>query len=149
MIRQTAKRLNYANTTATLALVLAVAGGGGAIAMSSRDSVRTKHVKDGQITARDLAGIRAVRVSTPVPDLAEDDVWSSGTTTAPCAGRERLVSGGAGPSALANNRVSLAESQAKGNSWVATLTHDTGGTLTLTATAYCLRAKPSKPINSP
>ncbi len=51
-------KLSYANVTATLALIVAVAGGSTAIALSvGKNSVRASSIKAGNVTARELAGV--------------------------------------------------------------------------------------------
>ena len=62
------ERLTYANVAATLALVIAVAGGTTAIAANKapKNSVASSSIKPFNVTARDLAGIRVVQVNEPV-----------------------------------------------------------------------------------
>ena len=79
-------RPSYASVTATLALVLALGMGGAYAAgkIHSKDitpsAVKSKHIKDGQVRARDLHGIEPVRlVGTPGnPDFAPD--WKNYNT---------------------------------------------------------------------
>lgn len=58
-MRDARRHLTYANVVATLALIVAVAGGSTAIAISAKvkkNSVGSKQIKNGSIRAEDLAG---------------------------------------------------------------------------------------------
>ena len=58
------RNLSYANVTATLALVIAVAGGTTAIAMKAtapKNSVTTKSIRPYNVTARDLTRLGLVQ----------------------------------------------------------------------------------------
>ena len=69
MLSRIRERLTYANVVATLALVVAVAGGTTAIAITAaKNSVTTKSIKAGNVTARDIAGIVLVRETVPLAD---------------------------------------------------------------------------------
>jgi hypothetical protein len=115
-------RLSYANVVATLALVIAVAGGTTAIAVSKapKNSVVSSSIKPYNVTADDLAGIRVV---TAV---------ASGTAVASCARGERLLGGGASGDLAASF-------PSNNNTWVGV--SGSGG---VTAYALCLKAKPGK-----
>jgi hypothetical protein len=119
-------RLSYANVTATLALIAAVAGGTTAIAVSNapRNSVTSSSIKPYNVTARDLAGIRVVQAV------------ARGTATASCARGERLLGGGASGD-LAGSFPS-----SNGNSWVGVVSGPTGQDATVYA--LCLKRKPAK-----
>ena len=56
--------LSYANVAATLALIIAVAGGTTALAGSkaAKNSVASSSIKPFNVTAGDLAGVRVVRL---------------------------------------------------------------------------------------
>jgi hypothetical protein len=92
--------LTYANVVATLALVVAVAGGSTAIAVSSKvkkNSVGTKQLKNGSVTAAKLAN-----GNVTAPKLAPVRIVSAQGTGAPatdaiaqCSGNDRLLGGGA------------------------------------------------------
>ena len=57
-------KLTYANVVATLALIIAVAGGSAAVALSiGKNSVKASSIKAGNVTARELAGVRVVRAT--------------------------------------------------------------------------------------
>jgi hypothetical protein len=101
------KHLTYANVVATLALIVAVAGGSTAIAVShkvKKNSVGTKQLKKGSVTPAKLAP-----GAVTVDKLADGNVTASklaginlvaapygpgGGTTARCPAPERLLSGG-------------------------------------------------------
>jgi hypothetical protein len=118
-------RLSYANVTATLALIAAVAGGTTAIAVSKapRNSVTSSSLKPYNVTAGDLAGIRMV---TAV---------ARGTATASCARGERLLGGG-------GTAGDLGGSFPINNNWVASVSGAAGQDAT--AYALCLKRKPGK-----
>ena len=64
-MRRIKRHLSYANVAATLALIIAVAGGTTAIAGSKapKNSVASSSIKPFNVTAANLAGIRVVQVS--------------------------------------------------------------------------------------
>ena len=63
-MRRLKPHLTYANVAATVALIIAVAGGTTAIAGSKagKNTVASSSIKPYNVTARDLAGIRVVEV---------------------------------------------------------------------------------------
>ncbi len=77
------EHLTYANVAATLALVIAVAGGT-AIAggKAAKNSVASSSIKPHNVTASDLAGIRVVQVTRPIVRIAS------------CSHGERVIGGG-------------------------------------------------------
>ncbi len=83
-MRRLKPHLTYANVAATLALIIAVAGGTTAIAGSkaAKNTVASSSIKPYNVTARDLAGIRVVQVNGQFSAFA------------PCARGERLLGGG-------------------------------------------------------
>lgn len=54
MLARIRRRATYANVTATLALFLALGGVTYAAATLTKNSVRSKHIKDGQVRSRDI-----------------------------------------------------------------------------------------------
>jgi hypothetical protein len=119
--------LSYANMAATLALIIAVAGGTTAIAggKAAKNSVASSSIKPFNVTAGDLAGIRIVQVNGQVSAFA------------PCRRGERLLSGGGsagGP---------LGASRPGENGW---FVQQGSGPEDRPVIAYaaCLRAKPGK-----
>jgi hypothetical protein len=124
------QKLTYANVAATLALVLAVAGGTTAIAASKapKNSVASSSIKPNNVTATDLAGIRVVQA------FGEFKVVAS------CGKKERLIGGGA------NSVANIAASRPSGNGWYVEqgITPGTTGNVPVNAYALCLKAKPGK-----
>jgi hypothetical protein len=114
------KHLTYANVVATLALIVAVAGGSAAIAISvkvKKNSVGTKQIKKGSITAGKLADGAVTNVK-----LADGSVTGSKLTgtriakdqQAPnvqadigCATGEKMLSGGGASSGGALREVAV------------------------------------------
>lgn len=94
-------KLTYANVVATLALIVAVAGGSTAIAISSKQKISGKLIKPGTITTKQLKD-----GSITGPKLARiDRVWVVGSspnnsTKATCPQGSVLLGGGVAGSAL-------------------------------------------------
>jgi hypothetical protein len=123
------RHLSYANVTATLALVIAIAGGTTAIAGSKapKNSVVSSSIRPFNVTAGDLAGIRIVEV---------DGQFS---VFAPCRKRERLIGGGG--SSIPPGFPDLAVSRPGNNGWQ--VQQGEGPNTLMAAYALCLKAKPS------
>jgi hypothetical protein len=119
------RHLNYANVAATVALVVAVAGGATAIAGSKapKNSVVSSSIRPYNVTSRDLAGIRVVQVVGQVSAFAS------------CPQGERLIGGGGGAR-------SVGVSSPRNNGWY--VEQAGGSDAPVSATALCLRAKPHK-----
>ena len=119
-------KLTYANVMSTIAVVIAVAGGTTAIAASlGKNSVTSKSIKPGNVTARDLASIRVVL-----------GPLQGGASGASCPSGEKLIGGGGrafGPAAM---DPVISSSYPEADSWIAI------GDGNLKAYALCLRAKP-------
>ncbi len=122
--------LSYANVAATLALIIAVAGGTTALAGSkaAKNSVASSSIKPFNVTARDLAGIRVVQVSSPVNAFAR------------CSRSERLLGGGGSPVPAGGP---LGTSRPGDNGW---FVQQGGGPEDVVVAAYalCLKAKPGR-----
>src|SRR6266508_7014825 len=92
------RHLTYANVAATLALVVAVAGGTTAIAMKAtapKNSVTSKSIRPYNVTARDLAGLTLVKGQGTFTDPAPPDgTPNGGAASAVCPSGTRLLSGG-------------------------------------------------------
>ena len=120
------KHLSYANVVATLALIVAVAGGTTAVAVSNKaakNSVTSKSIKDRSVTGKDLAGVRV-------------GVFNS-ATTATCLPGERLLSAGMG----FPDEVAEFGPTEDGNTWLrAPRTVGSAGRITV----LCLKATPGK-----
>ena len=131
-MRKLRPRLTYADVMSTVAVFLALAGGTTAIAVSvGKNSVTTKSIRAGNVTARDLAGIRVVTRSA-----------ATGILTASCDSNERLVGGGANQEGDPQAR--FFGSYPDGNGWTAsTLTGPNPG-VRLTVYALCLKAVPGR-----
>lgn len=142
-------KLSYANVTATLALIGAVAGGTTAIAdiaKAPKNSVVTKSIKQGNVTARDLAGLTSARASTNISDTtpANDGNFASGEAVARCPKGSRAITGGA------SGGRDLTSSQPAGiDAWRAVAINDNGSTVPVTAVVYCLPAAPAAPASIP
>ena len=119
------KHLTYANVAATLALVVAVAGGTTAIAANKapKNSVASSSIKPHNVTANDLAGIRVVQV------LGQFKVVAS------CQRKERLIGGGG----FAPGGISASNPQ--GNGWNVEQAV-AGQNVSVVAYALCLKKKP-------
>lgn len=127
-MRRLKPHLTYANLAATLALIIAVAGGTTAIAGSKagKNTVASSSIKPYNVTARDLAGIRVVQGNGQFSALA------------PCERGEHLIGGGG--SAPAGD--SLGVSRPAGNGWYAQ--QGVGPETHMVAYALCLKPKPGK-----
>ena len=124
-------RLSYANVTATLALIAAVAGGTTAAIAASKapkNSVASSSIKPFNVTARDLAGVRLVEVNQRFSAFA------------PCPRGERLLGGGG--SSVPPGFPDLGVSRPSGNGWF--VQQGTGPDTLMAAYALCLKAKPGK-----
>lgn len=146
------RHLSYSNVAATLALLIAAAGGTTAIAgrvTAPKNSVTSKSIRAGNVTARDLAGFTSVRQQVQITDHTPsgDGAAGSGTATAHCPAGSRVITGdgSTGP-----DRVYLRGSGPSGNEgWSATAATDNGSTALVTAVAYCLPAQSTKPYKLP
>jgi hypothetical protein len=124
------RHLTYANVASTLALIIAVAGGATAVAVSKapKNSVASSSIKPHNVTARDLAGVRVVQVNGSVSAFA------------PCRRGERLLGGGGSPVPPGGP---LGTSRPNDNGWFVQQGGGPGDTL-MAAYALCLAAKPGK-----
>jgi hypothetical protein len=127
-MRRLKPHLTYANVAATLALIIAVAGGTTAIAGSKagKNTVASSSIKPYNVTARDLAGIRVVQGNGQFSAFA------------PCERGERPIGGGG--SAPAGD--SLGVSRPGGNGWYAQ--QGVGPETHMVAYALCLKVKAGK-----
>lgn len=143
------RNLSYANVTATLALIIAVAGGTTAIAMKAtapKNSVASKSIRPYNVTARDLSGLILVKAQGTFNDPAPVDGTSHvGDATAPCPEGTRLLSGGGRVEPSLGGRSSLRASQPGGNAWSVVAEADGTGSTTVVANAICLAKAPKKP----
>jgi hypothetical protein len=141
------RHLTYANVTATLALVIAVAGGATAIAgkvTAPKNSVTSKSIRPHNVTARNLTKMVNVTRETTFTDPAPPDGAYSGTTAgSSCPPHTRIISGSALISGGGNTF--LTNSGQLGMGWGAAGSSDGGGNVTLTVTAHCLANAPDNP----
>ncbi|MGZ5388248.1 MAG: hypothetical protein ACXWGS_12645 [Solirubrobacterales bacterium] len=136
------KRMTYANVVATLALIVAVAGGSTAIALQAaapKNSVTTKSIRKGNVTADDLGRIEQVVASAPLNDaIAGDGIDGSAFAIARCPRGAELVGGG-----VAGGRVhSSSPVRDRRLGWEGTIVDDGGPTNGIRVTALCLLRKP-------
>jgi hypothetical protein len=118
-------KLTYANVMSTIAVIVAVAGGTTAIAASvGKNSVTTKSIKPGNVTARDLAGIRIV-------------IGETNVSGASCRSDEKLLGGGGRGTTPGGSEPAISESYPEGRSWILK-----GVRGNFQAYALCLKAKP-------
>jgi hypothetical protein len=143
------RRLSYANVVATLALVVAVAGGATAVAggfKAPKNSVTSKSIKAGNVTAGDLT--TAVRVDVPasVSDPTQGDGnFTSAGAQADCPAGGRPIGGGVSTGGI--SRVFVASSAMSPSGWLGGVSSDAGGTRQFTVTAWCLVKRPGKPVS--
>ncbi len=140
------RHLTYANVAATVALVIAVAGGTTAIAgrhTAPKGSVTTKSIRANNVTASDLTRIQSVTKEVSFSDPAPGNgVYTGNAALASCPAGTRLLSGSgviSGPGATF-----LSSTHQVGQGWAASGSSDGAGTVTITAIANCLVADPQK-----
>jgi hypothetical protein len=131
-MRRIRRHLSYSNVAATLALLIAIAGGTTAIAArvtAPKNSVTSRSIRSNNVTARDLAGIRVVEVDSQFSAFAS------------CAKGERLIGGGGSP-IPPGGVVDLGVSRPGENGWF--VQQGGGPDRLMAAYALCLRAKPGR-----
>jgi hypothetical protein len=127
-------RLTFANVMASIAVFGVLAGGAYAAATIGpkdikKDAVRTKHIKNGQVGARDLNAV----VKRPNSSAGTS---TPRTTSVNCESDEQVIGGGGGiPSPGAAH--TLARSEPLSNGW--SVTAHGSGTWTLQVYALCLQ----------
>jgi hypothetical protein len=140
------RHLSYANVAATLALVIAIAGGTTAIAINRtapKNSVTSKSIRPFNVTARDLTRLIEVRSQTTFSDPGPPDgTFSSASATAPCPGGTRVISGGG---VVDSNFAALVGSNPISEGWVVSAKADGANQATITAIARCLSKRAEKP----
>ena len=139
------RHCTYANVAATLALVIAVAGGT-AIARNAtapKNSVTTKSIRPFNVTARDLTRLIEVRAQAVFNDPAPPDgVFARATATAPCPAGTRVISGGG---FVDNDRAALMGSDPTSEGWTVSAKADGTNEARITAIARCLSKQAEKP----
>jgi hypothetical protein len=140
------RHLTYSNVMATIAVVIAVAGGTAAVAgvrVAPKNSVTTKSIRPNNITSRDLTGIIRVTSSSTFTDPAPPDgSFGSGSASVPCPAGTRLISGGGG---VDNTRAHVTNSAPVGEGWAVAASGDGTNTATIAAVAKCLANTVQKP----
>jgi hypothetical protein len=140
--------LTYANVAATLALVIAVAGGTTAIATKStapKNSVTSKSIRPYNVTARDVTRMIEVRAKATFNDPAPaDGIFGGATATAVCPTGTRIVTGGG---FVDNVRANLSGSEPGHEAWVVTANGDGSNDATVTAIGWCLSKRAEKPTS--
>jgi hypothetical protein len=133
--------LTYANVVATLALIIAVAGGTTAIAITAaKNSVTTKSIRDGNVTAKDLGRIRSIAERGQLSDpVSGDGTPGSAFAIARCPSGSQLLGGGV----LGGEVVASAPVSGKRPGWQGSILSDAGPTGSVKVTALCLLRRPT------
>jgi hypothetical protein len=148
-MRKFRPRLSYANVTATLALVAAVAGGSVAVAgvaKAPKNSVVAKSIKNGNVTAKKLTTTVRVSATTNVTDPSPgDNALAVGSVVAKCPEGARAITGGG---SVGGNRSVLQSSgpSGTGDSWLVGAGTDNFNPTEIRATVICLISRPGSPI---
>jgi hypothetical protein len=141
------RHLTYANVAATLALLLAIAGGTTALAGGSKapkNSVTSKSIRSGNVTANDLSTIVSRSATLQVTDQTPNDGnYGTGAATATCPTGARVISGSV--ISGGSGAVAVTSSAATSNGWTGTVSSDVGGTLTGSVNVRCLIRRPGSP----
>jgi hypothetical protein len=139
------ERLTYANVVATLALIVAVAGGSTAIAITAaKNSVTSKSIRKGNVTANDLTAVRNASAEgllvDPVPN---DGIFTPLTLEAKCPGKSRAISGGVTSSVTHGAIVTSTKTQ---NGWLGRVVSDQGpNPVSVAVNVSCLLPSPAAP----
>jgi hypothetical protein len=132
-------KLTYANVMATLAVGLALAGGVAYAVTAAKNSVRSISIKNGQVTARDLAGLRIVTDQKQLSDPIDDEVFTYGVVEIACGKKEKLLSGGG--AVTGGTSILTVSEPLGGRGWTVSGGID-GGAGPIIARAVCIRSKP-------
>jgi len=142
-------RLSYANVTATLALIAAVAGGTTAIAgvaKAPKNSVVSKSIKKGNVTAKKLTTTVRVSAQANITDPSPlDFVYAPGSVVAKCPEGSRAISGG-GSSGGGRTVLQSSGPTGTGDGWGIGAGTDSPSGSQISATVVCLLPTPGKPI---
>jgi hypothetical protein len=139
------RNLSYANVAATIALVIAIAGGTTAIAISTapKNSVTSKSIRPYNVTARDLTRLIEVRAQATFNDPAPaDGTFTGATATAQCPPGSRVITGGG---FVDKDRAALVGSQPTSEAWIVNAKGDGTNEANITAIAWCLSKRAEKP----
>lgn len=139
------RHLTYANVAATLALVIAIAGGTTAIAAkvtAPKNSVTTKSIRPFNVTARDVTRLVQVIGRASFTDPAPgDSIFSGSTAIASCPSGARLLTGGG---SVDNDNAHISGSQPNPGAWSVSARGDDTNETRITAIAWCLSKKAEK-----
>jgi hypothetical protein len=127
-------KLTYANVVSTLALIVAVAGGSTAIAISSKQKISGKLIKAGTITTKQLKDGSITGPKLATIDRITVGGTANNSTKAECPQGAALISGG-----VTGNNVVQTTPSLLSEGWFGA----TAGGPSFVA-AMCLRATPSK-----
>jgi hypothetical protein len=110
--------------------------------------VTNKSIRNGNVTAKELAGMRAIHAQTQFTDpTASDGNFTSGEAVAHCPPGWRVLTGSG---STGGNRVALQASAPNAtDTWLAIAASDNGSTAAVVATAYCLPPSPAPPFKLP
>jgi hypothetical protein len=140
------RHLSYANVAATLALIVAVAGGTTAIAMKTtapKNSVTSKSIRPHNVTARDLTRLITVRSQATFSDPGPPDgTFARASATAACPAGTRVITGGG---FVDSDFAALIGSNPISEGWVVTAKADGANQATITVVARCLSSRADKP----
>jgi len=140
------RHLTYANVAASLALVIAVAGGTTAIATKStapKNSVTSKSIRPFNVTSRDLSRLIQVFGTASFNDPQPPDGAATGNVAvATCPSGSRLVTGGG---FVDSSAAHIVGSSPGAQSWSVNAAGDGTNQATITAIAWCLSKKAEKP----
>jgi hypothetical protein len=128
------RKLTYANVMSTIAVVIALAGGSTAVAVTVNASKKSDVNKKGNVRAGRVTTPKLADAAVSAPKLGSVRVvQASGSpfATAVCSSGERLLGGGGDTTVPAD----LVASRPEGNGWTAAV----DGAFGVTAYALCLR----------
>jgi hypothetical protein len=141
-------RLSYANVTATVALVAAVAGGTTAlagVAKAPKNSVVAKSIKRGNVTAKKLTTTVRVNAQTNITDPSPvDGLYAVGSAIARCPQGARAITGG-GTSGGGRTVLQSSGPNGTGDGWIVGAGTDNPGVTQISATVVCLLSTPGSP----
>jgi hypothetical protein len=148
-MRRLRRYLTYANVASTLALLIAIAGGTTAIAAkmtAPKNSVTSKSIRNGNVTAKDLTTAVIANASGSVTDPAPaDGTFTPASAQVNCPAGARPIGGGVSGGGI--NRVFVATSVMSRTGWTGAVLSDASGTQQFTVTAWCLIRKPGQPAS--
>jgi hypothetical protein len=131
--------LSYANVAATLALIIAIAGGTAAVAgtkKAPKNSVVAKSIKNGNVTAKKLGPTTLINASATISDPSPlDGTYVTGTAVAHCPTGSRAISGGGTAS---GGFLVTSAPDGTGSGWRIVAASDSPGQTLVNANVSCL-----------